>query len=203
MMMPGYIAGARPLRPHAATRPMQRRPLPQRWCEELVLDDGRRLVVRPIDPLDAEPLRRGFHLLTPEEIRLRFLHPMKEMSVEMAQRLTRLDPAREFALVAAEPLPPGQALVGAVVRAYVCPGERRAEFAILVSRFLAGRGLGRHLMRRVIRWAWLKRLDEIYGDVLDENTAMLDLAAELGFSREPLASDPGVIRVRLRLRERD
>ena len=180
---------------------MRREPLPSRWQEKLVLDDGRELWLRPIEPADAEPLRAGFALLTPEEVRLRFLHPLKELTPDMARRLTHLDPQREFALVAAEPLPPGEALVGAVARASIEGDGRQAEFAILVSRFLAGRGLGWLMMKRIIRWAKLKRLDELYGDVLDENSQMLTLAQALGFRREPLHDDPGIVRVRLALRE--
>jgi RimJ/RimL family protein N-acetyltransferase len=180
---------------------MRREPLPQRWCERLRLDDGREMLLRPIEPLDAGPLRAGFALLTPEEVRLRFLHPIKEMTPEMAHRLTHLDARRDFALVAAEPLPPGEALVGAVARASIDSDGRRAEFAILVSRFLAGQGLGALMLRQVIRWAKLKRLDELYGEVLDENSAMLGLAQALGFTREIVADDPGIIRVRLTLRK--
>lgn len=177
---------------------MQREPLPQRWSERLRLHDGREVLVRPICPADAAPLRAGFALLRPEEVRLRFLHPLKELSPAMAKQLTELDRRNEFALVVAEPLPPGEALVGAVARAVIDPGTRRAEFAILVSRFLAGQGLGVLLMKRLIRWARLKRLDELYGDVLDENSAMLALAQQLGFRRE-LGEEPGVIRVTLPL----
>lgn len=181
---------------------MRRESLPQRWCERLRLDDGRELLLRPIAPADAEPLRAGFALLTPEEIRLRFLHPLKELSPEMAHKLTHLDPRRDFALVAAEPLPPGEALVGAVARASLDQDGRRAEFAILVSRFIVGQGLGALMMRQLIRWARLKKLDELYGDVLDENSAMLNLAQALGFSREMAHDEPGIIRVRLALRPR-
>jgi RimJ/RimL family protein N-acetyltransferase len=177
---------------------MQREPLPQRWCERLRLPDGRALLLRPIEPEDAAPLRAGFELLTPEEVRLRFLHPMKELTPELAQRLTRLDPKREFALVAAEELPAGEALIGAVARASIEGDGRRAEFAILVSRFLAGQGLGALMLKQVIRWARYKRLHAIYGDVLDENSAMLALAQQLGFRRE-LSDDPGVVRVTLPL----
>lgn len=183
---------------------MRREPLPQRWHERVILDDGRELLLRPIQAADAEPLRAAFALLTPEEVRLRFLHPLKELTPEMAHRLTDLDPTREFALVAAEPLPPGQALVGAVARVSIdttahASGLRRAEFAILVSRLLAGQGLGALMMKQLIRWAKLKRLDELYGDVLDENSAMLSLAQHLGFRRESLAQDPGIVRIRLPL----
>jgi RimJ/RimL family protein N-acetyltransferase len=182
---------------------MHRESLSAPWAERITLEDGRELLLRRIEPLDAAPLRAGFALLTPEEVRMRFLHPMKELSAEMARRLTELDPTREFALVAAEPLPPGEALLGAVARIAVDnDGEHpgcNGEFAILVSRTLAGQGLGAHLMRRLLRWARLKRLDVVYGDVLDENTAMLELASSLGFRRELKTDEPGMIRISLAL----
>lgn len=180
---------------------MQREPLPQRWHERLRLADGRELLVRPIVPVDAEPLRIGFALLTPEEVRLRFLHPLKELSPDLLHRLTHLDPRRDFALVAAEPLPPGEALIGAVGRASIDESGKSAEFAILVSRILAGQGLGVLLMKQLIRWARLKKLETLYGDVLDENHAMLALAQMLGFKRELRADEPGLIRVTLALKK--
>lgn len=173
--------------------------LPEPWARSLLLDDGRALWLRRIHPADAEPLRQTFPLLSPEEVRMRFLHPIKELSPESARRLTTIDQATEFALVVAEPFPPGQALVGAVARLAIDEGTRRAEFAILVSRFLSGKGLGRLLMQQLIRWARLKRLDEIYGDVLDENYTMLRLAYSLGFRRDMRVDDPGITRVRLQL----
>ena len=173
---------------------IDRRPLGKPWQEELRLPDGRRLWLRPISPLDAEPLRRGFTLLTPEEVRMRFLHPMTELTPELARRLTTIDPKRQFAQVVAEPEEPGEALVGAVVRAAIDTGTKRADFAILVTRFLANQGLGTLLMKQLLRWAKLKRLDAVYGDVLQENTAMLVLAEHLGFRRKA-ADEPGLVRI--------
>lgn len=173
---------------------IDRRPMGTPWHEELRLPDGRKLWLRPISPLDAEPLRRGFTLLTPEEVRMRFLHPMTELTPELARRLTTIDAKRQFAQVVAEPEPAGEALVGAVVRAAIDAGTRRADFAILVSRFLAQQGLGTLLMKQMLRWAKLKRLETVYGDVLQENTAMLVLADHLGFRRKA-ADEPGLVRI--------
>jgi RimJ/RimL family protein N-acetyltransferase len=117
----------------------------------------------------------------------------------MAERLTRPDTRREFALVAAEPLPPGEALVGAVAPAAINEQGKDAEFAILVSRYIAGMGLGRHLMRRLVRWAKGKRLERLTGDVLEHNQPMLALAESLGFRREPIDT-PGLTRIVLDLR---
>lgn len=174
---------------------------PAPWVERLQLDDGRRLLLRPIDPRDAELIRQAFMLLSPEEVRMRFLHPMKEISHDLVNRLTRIDPESEFALVVAELLPPGEALVGCVGRLSIEQSAHRAEFAVLVSRFLVGKGLGRLLMNQLISWGQARGLSEIYGDVLDENSAMLSLAASLGFKREMLPDDPGIVRVRLSLEQ--
>src|SRR5690606_22350751 len=93
-----------PPRPARSKRRVQRRRMPQPWTEELLLDDRRQVVVRPIDPADAEPLRYGFSLLSQEEVRMRFLHPMSELTPALARQLTHLDGRRDFALVVAEPL---------------------------------------------------------------------------------------------------
>ncbi|WP_058835130.1 GNAT family N-acetyltransferase [Luteimonas abyssi] len=168
------------------------------WHDQIRLANGRELLIRPVRPDDAEPLRAGFALLGPEEIRQRFVEPLPELTAEMADRLTRPDPKSEFALVAAEPLPPGEAVVGGVARVAVIPGTRDGQFTILVSRYIAGLGAGRQLMRRLVRWAKGKKLQRMVGEVQESNQPMLALAESLGFRREP-SETPGTIRLILEL----
>jgi len=170
------------------------------WHERQRLPNGRELLIRPIRPEDAAPLRGGFELLQPDEVRQRFLYSLKELSPEMAERFTKVNPKTEFALVAAEPYPPGEALVGAVARVVIDDTGRAAEFAILVSHYLAGMGLGRYLMTRLVKWARSKKLDRIYGDVFEHNTQMLTLAQSLGFTREVQHDAQGLVRVVLDLK---
>jgi RimJ/RimL family protein N-acetyltransferase len=170
------------------------------WHERQRLPNGRELLIRPIRPEDAEPLRACFALLQPEEVRQRFLYTMDELTPEMAQRFTRIRPRTEFALVAAEPLPPGEAMIGAVARVVVDPNGQDGEFAILVSHYVANMGVGRYLMTRLVKWARGRGLQRLYGDVLESNHAMLALAGSLGFVRTA-SDDPGLIRVTLDLRE--
>ncbi len=171
------------------------------WHERQTLPNGREVLIRPIRPEDAEPLRAGFPLLKPDEVRQRFLHSMKDLSQESVERFTRIHPKTEFALVAAEPLPPGEALVGAVARIAIDPNGRDAEFAILVSHYISGMGLGRYLMTRLVKWARGKQLDRVYGDVFEHNLPMLSLAQSLGFVRE--SQQDGLIRVSLKLDSAD
>jgi RimJ/RimL family protein N-acetyltransferase len=169
------------------------------WHEKFRLRDGRELLIRPIRQEDAAPIRGAFSLLEPHEIRQRFLTPMAELPLEQAARLCSPDPRTEFALVAAEPLPPGEALVGAVARARVPAGASHAECAILVSRFIGGQGVGRHLMRRLVKWARGRNLQQLHGEVLGDNQPMLQLVKSLGFRILPGHDSSGLARVVLDL----
>ncbi|MBY6203298.1 GNAT family N-acetyltransferase [Halomonas denitrificans] len=186
----------------------ERFPLGRPWCEAVRLDDGRRLLIRPIEPADADRLRSSFRELTPAEIRFRFFHPIKELSPEFAKSLSTLDPARAFALVVTEARPPNEARIGAVARAAIDEvgisgpvdgNDRSAEFALTVGRELGGVGLGRYLLTRIIEWCRKKRLAAVYGRVMVENERMLELARQLGFDCLEEPDAPGVVHVRLRL----
>ncbi|MBK8284378.1 MAG: GNAT family N-acetyltransferase [Ahniella sp.] len=164
------------------------------WRESLTLADGRELVLRPIEPDDTPALQRAFAKLEPEEVRLRFLHPMSELTDAYARELCTLDPKRAFALVIAEPGIPGIAEIGAVARlAFEEPGGN-ADFAIIVGHPLAGNGLGRHMLRRLIDWSRRRGLKSLQGDVLNDNLVMLHLAHRLGFTQQSMG-EPGLVRI--------
>jgi RimJ/RimL family protein N-acetyltransferase len=167
------------------------------WHEMIRIADGRELLIRPIRPDDAGPLRAGFALLEPGELRDR-IEGDAELSEEAAGRLTHPDPRREFTIVACEPLPAGEAMVGAVARVSVVGETRQGEILVVVARFVAGMGLGRHLLRRLVRWGRGKQLESLAGDVSADNQPMLALAKSLGFRNEPSAM-PGYVRVVLDL----
>jgi GNAT superfamily N-acetyltransferase len=157
------------------------------------LADGRTLWLRPVAAADAGPIAGAFTLLGEDEVRRRYLHPMKALGHDYLQQLVAPLPGVACAYVAAEPLPPGEALVGAVARATRIERSDEAEFAILVSRFVAGQGLGRALMLRVFEWARAHGIRRIHGDVIDDNAAMLALAQSLGFRRDPGRHIPGLL----------
>ncbi len=179
-------------------------PAPRVSGDRVVLGNGRELWLRSIRPEDAKPIDGAFGLLRPEEVRLRYLHMIKALSPDYLHRLTHPVRGRDCVLVAAEPYPPGEALIGAVARLSIDPptageSDRQAEFAILVSHFVAGYGLGRLLMKRLIDRARRRRLTRIYGDVLESNRAMLVLARRLGFRIDHETPGDGIARVVLEL----
>jgi len=174
-------------------------PLGRPWCCAIELSDGQRFLMRPIQPSDATLLQRGFLTLTPEEIRMRFLHPLTELSTDYAQQLSEIDPAKECALVLVEAKPPPEARIAAVARAAIDEDGFEAEFAIIVSREIRQFGLGRFLIEQLAAWARNRQLMALYGQVLKENTPMLKLMSEMGFSIEKNRQDSSVLIVRLDL----
>ncbi len=168
-------------------------------CQAIELSDGRRLLMRPIQPGDADNLRRSFHTLSPMDVRMRFMHPLKELSPEYARRLCTIDPAGAFALVLVEARPPAEALILAVARTAVDADGEEAEFAIVLSPAIRRMGLGRHLMQALMDWARQRQLQALYGFILADNRPMLNLAAALGFALSPTDQDLGIVLARLAL----
>jgi acetyltransferase len=187
--------------PAAGAARLAIRPYP-RELEETVQLAGRQFVLRPVRPEDEPRFREAFTRLSPQTVRLRFFAAMRELPHALAARLTQIDYEREMALVLAEPKPAGLADVFAVVRLSADPDNARAEFAIVVRDDMAGQGLGRLLMRRIIDYARARGIGEIFGDVLAENATMLDLGRRLGFRADLHEAQTGVVRLSLRL-ERD
>jgi acetyltransferase len=160
---------------------------------------GRGLLLRPILPEDEPMLIAGFHRLAPENVRLRFFAPIKELTHDTAAGLTQIDYDREMALVLADHDRPGIAELYGVARFSADPDNQKAEFAITVRDDMTGMGLGVLLMRRLIDHARRRGIGEIFGQVLRENHAMLELARFLGFTEAVDSDDPALKLVRLQL----
>lgn len=175
------------------------RPYPKELESLVSLPDGRTFQIRPIRPEDEPVFQTLFSGLSADEIRMRFLHPMRTLSHSQAARLTQIDYDREMALVLAAPADAREQKLYAHVQLLSDPDNERAEFSILVRHDLSGRGIGRLLMQRIIEYARSQGVKEIFGDVLIENRGMLRLAAALGFTSRLDPENPGSKIVSLKL----
>lgn len=173
------------------------RPYPRELEESVELPDGHRFILRPIRAEDKPALQRSFEKLDPKEIRLRFHYTLKVLDHKLAARLTQIDYDREMALVLTDA---DGADIHAVVRLVADPDRERAEFAIIVGRWLTGRGLGRRLMQRLIAYARRQGIGELFGSVSEDNEVMLGLCRRLGFTQEADKKDSGLAIVRLDLK---
>jgi acetyltransferase len=170
------------------------RPYPSQWHRLIEVRNGWRVSVRPIRPEDEPVLHEFLKHVTSQDLRLRFFAPMKEFTHEFIARLTQLDYARAMAFVAFDDVT--NEMVG-VVRIHSDSIYENGEYAILLRSDLKGRGLGWVLMQLIIEYARSEGLKMISGDVLRENTVMLEMCRSLGFEIKTDPADPGICDVKL------
>lgn len=164
------------------------RPYPSGW-ERAFSADGGRYHIRPIKPADIALYPQFLASISPDDLRLRFLSPRKNFSDQMLKRLTQLDYDRDMAFVALEAS--SGALAG-VSRLSCNPDRTVAEYALLVRTDLQGHGLGWELLSQIVDYAKGDGIGRIEGMVLSENTRMLAMCREFGFSITHHPSQPGL-----------
>ena len=147
---------------------------------------GERVLIRRVRPEDMAIYPDFLADVSAEDLRFRFFARIAELSDAEAHKLAHLDYRHDMAFIALDE-DTGHML--GLVRLKDELDETTAEFAILVRSRLKAHGLGWLLMRRVIDYAKEKGLRRVYGDVLVENTSMLQMCAELGFYEEDMGSD--------------
>ena len=172
------------------------RPYPAEWQTDTELPGLGAIQLRPIRPEDEALYRDFFAKVTLDDQRLRFFTAAPNLSHRFLAQMTQIDYAREMAFVAIAK--DSGALLG-VARLIADPDYTRAEYAILVRSDLKGCGLGWRLMQHLIAYAKAEKLEDLHGSVLADNTDMLQMCRELGFSVEAEPGDASVRRVRLQL----
>ena len=155
----------------------------------MTLEDGTRIFVRPVRPEDESLYERFFPRVSKDDMRLRFFGPVKDTGHAFIARLTQIDYGRAMALLAIDEVY-GE-LMG-VVRLHCDPDHQTGEYAILLRSDLKGRGLGWSLMEIIIDYARKDGLKRIRGDVLRENTVMLNMCKKLGFDIQDDGGDRNV-----------
>lgn len=173
-------------------------PYPKELEETVELKDGSSVFIRPVRPEDEELYRKFFETVAPEDLRLRFFAPVKEFTHAFLARLVQLDYSRAMAFAAVEPA--SGEILGAV-RLHADPDHRTGEYAIIVRSTLKGRGLGWVLMKRIIDYARVDGIETIKGEVLKENTTMLDMCQALGFTIRTSPDDDAIAVVSLAISE--
>ena len=174
------------------------RPYPKEWERSFALRNGRNVFVRPVRPDDEELFLEFLKRVSAEDLRLRFFAPIREFSHAFLAKLIQIDYARAIAFVA---LDAGTGEMIGVVRLHADANHETGEYAILLRSDLKGQGLGWELMRLTIEWARADGLSVVEGQVLRENTVMLDMARALGFKIRSDRSDHDLQIVTLRLED--
>jgi acetyltransferase len=171
------------------------RPYPSGW-ERTVELGARQFLLRPMRPSDAGLYPAFLGRVTPDDLRLRFLTPLRTISPEMLIRLTQLDYDRDIAFIALEG---ASGDLAGIVRYASDPDREAAEFGLLVRGDLQGLGLGTTLMHLLIDYGRAERLKRLDGLILTENIGMTTLCRELGFTLASIGGDPKLVRATMNL----
>jgi len=156
------------------------RPYPSE-LEEAAEWGGRALLLRPIRPEDTARHRQFLAQIAARDLYTRFFTGIRELPEKDLAHLTQIDYDRDMAFLAiGRDLSGAEEILG-VARACADPDNDAAEFAVLVRSDLKGQGLGKLLMRKLIRYCGNRGTRELWGSVMAENDAMLHLARSLGF----------------------
>ncbi len=165
--------------------------------KEMVLRDGTVLKLRPVRPQDADAYRPNLAKCDADDIRRRFFGPLKTVPDALIARLTQIDYDREMCFLAVPPADDGE--IYGWVRVTADPDNRHCEYAILVRSDWQGHGLGLKLMEEIVAYGRWRGTGEIWGTILRENDAMIDMVRQLGFQISADPDDTALVKARLAL----
>ena len=145
---------------------------------DVVLNDGRKVHVRPIRPADGDRLREGFVQLSLESRVGRFLSPLRALSDADVRYLTEVDGVDHVAVVAVDP-GSGRGLgVARYVRSTRDPVA--AEVAVTVAEDVRRRGLAEVLLSTLADAARARGIEKLTAEVLSDNHRVRSLLRKLG-----------------------
>ncbi len=135
------------------------------------LPDGTELVLRPIEPGDKARLSQALGRLSAETARRRFFAAKPSFTSGELRYLTEVDGVDHLALVALHAGDP-ETIVGVARCVRLADAPDTAEFAIVVSDAMQGRGLGSLLSRTLADAARAAGIRRFAATMLAENAAV-------------------------------
>jgi len=149
--------------------------------EPLVLADGRRLKIGPIERQDRDRLRRLFMRMTPESRCRRYLSPKPELTERELAYLVDIDHVHHEALAAVDE---SDGSFVAAARYVQLPDQpRTAEVAIEVADDAQRQGIGTALATRTLDRARANGFTHVTATTLHENASARALLRALHFRR--------------------
>lgn len=178
---------------------MPARAYPHALVKDIVLQDGRRVRLRPIRAEDAAIEQAFVRGLSEQSRYLRFQDAVRELSPAELKRLTDIDYHDTMAIIAVVEEHGTEVEIGVARYAADDEARRICEFAIVVGDAWCGSGLATAMMEYLVSIARERGFVLMYGDVLHENFRMLRFAEKLGFRLEPHPDDATLRRIVLDL----
>lgn len=165
---------------------------------EVTLDDGARVLVRPILPEDKQRLAAGLERLSPESRYLRFHHGVAHLGEDELRYLTVIDYDDHFAWGAEAEDDPSRPGIGVARYIREKPGSDRAEAAVVVADEYQGRGLGKLLLAKLVETAWEHGIRTFVAYVAPANSKVMRMVRDAGGA---VSHEDGVLHVEIPLAE--
>ena len=163
--------------------------------EQRAAQDPAPIVIRPIRPEDEANLLAFFEGLSPRSRHRRFHAAVNELPPDVIARFVRANGRDELALVAVAKQNGRETVIGEARYVLSSCKTRCAEIAIVVADAAQGVGLGKRMLRSLMRRAAENQITQLYGEVMPDNRAMLGLAGAFGFRQRRDPDDPRLFRV--------
>ena len=161
---------------------------------------GQAISIRPMRPEDLDIETEFVEGWSAETRYNRLFSAGSFTSPERLKQITRINYARDMALIATIMLEDREVQIG-VARYVLREDDRTCEFALTVADAWQRRGIGRALMLQLIEGAAAAGIEIMEGDILSSNAAMLHFMRSLGFSVRSTPDGPEIRRVSKRLLE--
>jgi len=181
--------------PEEEERPFSGVIYPEELETEFVTPDKISLRVRPIKPTDEEAWIDFFHTLSPQSVYHRFFGTRKGVPYRDVQYYMDVDYHERMALIAAIPHDEREEIV-AIARYELDIGENWAEFAIVVTDKYQEKGIGKFMIRYLVKIAKSQGILGFTAEVMHDNARMMDLFRDSGY-RVETKSDAGTWLVRM------
>jgi len=151
--------------------------------EEVTLPDGSHIIIRPIQPEDAEGLHVTFGMLSAQSIYFRFMSHKKMLTDAEAEHFANVDYHTQMAFVAVEEKNGTPLILGVSRYALLDPAQPDlAESAVVVGDEYQNRGIGKVLLWHLVNYARTQGIRYLRGIILIENQRMLELVKKGGLS---------------------
>ena len=152
---------------------------PEKYEHMAILKDIE-VFFRPVRPTDEAIQREFFYSLSDETVYYRFFNILKTLPHDKIQPMVNIDYREEMAIVGLLGEPGDEEMV-AIGRFKDDPADNKAEVAFVVRDDWQNRGIGTHLMKKLIDIAQEKGIEGFKADVLAANKKMLHVFHKCGY----------------------
>ncbi|MBK7095544.1 MAG: bifunctional acetate--CoA ligase family protein/GNAT family N-acetyltransferase [Saprospiraceae bacterium] len=156
-------------------------PYPAEYTYHVKLLDDTDVLIRPIKPEDEPNEKEMFANFSKQTLYFRFFGYIKDITHDMLTRFTQIDYNREMALIGEITVDGKTQMIG-VSRIVSDLENHTAEFAIVVADPWQGKGVGAHLMDKILEVAKRQGLKKIYASVMKANDTMVQMFKSRDFT---------------------